>query len=348
MNAEKRKYEFASELGLKISADAVQKALARLVADGEIDDAARAEIWWFYNYAQERNWSLADAGKAIRKDSTTAWRLFMGRYGAKYDNLLNELRVFRKLAEERDARRRVGFIETSTWKKIEQVCRHAQVTQKRVFVYGASQIGKTTCLEEYARRNNHGQTKMLRMPSAPTVTGFLYQVAKACYIPTGANQNIVRERIFGAIDDRMLLIVDEVHQALIGCSTATAIRIMEFIREIHDRCKCGYVLSGTKVLKDEIEGGRIAGILEQTRRRGIVDLVLPDVPPKADVAKLSAAFGLQPPEGIAAEIVSEILRKSGLGQVIAFLQSAANLAGKQQKPLSWDHFVIAYDVINKL
>jgi hypothetical protein len=43
-----------------------------------------------------------------------------------------------------------------------------------------------------------------------------------------------------------------------------------------------------------------------------------------------------------------MLKQSGLGQFCKFLQSASNLAAKQKKEMSWDHFVVAYDVIQRL
>ncbi len=349
MNSEqkdqKQKYEYASEFSLRISADTVQKALAKLVEEGEIDTEGRDAIWWFYNYCQEKNLSLEDAGKAIRKDSTTVYRLLVGRYGAKYDNLLAEIARFRSVAAERDARRNIGFIETSVWKSINEACNYARINQERVLIYGPSQIGKTFALEEYQRRNNHGQTRLVRMPSAPTLQSFLNFLADACHVPHESNWTTTRSRIFASLDDRMLLIVDEAHEAFVGCSQSTSLRIMEFIREVHDRSKCGVVISGTKLLQHEIERGKSAPVLEQMRRRGIVDRILPDVLPRADVLKFAEAFGLPAPEGAADEIIRQVVSSSGIKQVVSLLRAAGALALKQRKPLSWDHFVIAYDVI---
>jgi DNA transposition AAA+ family ATPase len=333
---------------MSIPGDHVQTALARLLDDGEITEADKAEIWWFYSYCMDRGFTLEDAGKAIDRDATTAYRLFVGRYGAKYDNLVDTVKRYHKLADARGNRKVIGFVETTTWKKIEQVCRHALVGQLPAFVFGDSQIGKTTCLEEFARRNNHGQTKYIRMPAAPSFLQVQREIAKACYISTRATSTEILNRIFDSISDQMLLIIDEMHQPLIGCCNSTAVRIIEWLREIYDRTGCGIVFCGTRVFRDEIENGRLALILEQFRRRGIIRLQLPSTPPKADINKIADAFGLPPPEGDAADIITQMLKQSGLGQYVKFLQSASNLAAKQKMEMSWDHFVIAYDVIQKL
>lgn len=341
--------EHAPRQRIIIPGDQVQSALKRLTEQGEIDADASKDIWWLYSYAMDHNWALDDVGKAIDKDASTAHRLFCGRYGAKYDNLVDAVRRYRKLAEARGSRTELGFVETSTWQKIDAVCRHALVSQAPAFIFGASQVGKTTCLEEYARRNNHGQTRYIRMPAAPGFAHVLREVAKACYLSSGLSCDAMRDRVMASINDQMLLIVDEMHQALLpGLREGTAVRIVEWFREIYDRTRCGIVFVGTKVFRKELETGRLALVLEQFRRRGIVTLQLPDTPPASDVALIAKEFGLPKPEGIAADIVADMLRRCGLGQYVKFLQSASNLAARQKKPVSWDHFVTAYDVIRKL
>jgi DNA transposition AAA+ family ATPase len=333
---------------ITIPGDQIQQALDRLVGMKEIDQAGRDNIWWLYSYAMDNGWNLEDVGKAIDKDATTAYRLFLGRYGARYDNLVEAVARYRKISEARGQRKSIGFVETTTWEKIDKVCRHALVGQLPAFIFGASQIGKTTCLEEYARRNNHGQTRYIRMPASPGFHDALGAVARACYVSGRLSSRDLRERVFGAVNDRMLLIIDEMHQPLISGRGNTAVQIIEWLRELYDRTNCGIVFCGTRVFRTELETGKFALILDQFRRRGIIQLSLPDVAPAADVAKIAKAFGLPPPEGGAEKIVETMLKKSGLGQFVKFLQLASNLAANQKKTLSWDHFVTAFDFVAEL
>ncbi len=333
---------------ISIPGDQVQKALARLVDQHEIDESSREDIWWLFSYAMDNAWNLDDVGKAIDKDATTAYRLFLGRYAARYDNLVEAVARFRKIATARGQRKACGFVETSTWDKIDQVCRHALVGQLPAFIVGPSQIGKTTCLEEYARRNNHGQTRYIRMPAAPGFHDALGEVARACYVTSRLSSRDIRQRVFGAVTDRMLLIIDEIHQPLISGRGQTAVQIIEWLRELYDRTKCGIVFCGTRVFNDELEHGKFSLILEQFRRRSIIQLMLPDVAPAGDLDKIAKAFGLPPADGLAGEIVSKMVRSSGLGQYVKFLQLASNLASNQKKPLAWDHFTTAHDVVANL
>lgn len=333
---------------LNISGDQVVVAMKKLVQSKELTGPESDEIVWFYSWCNDNGLDINESADKLGKDRSTLWRIFAGKYDASYQPVIEEIMAFRKLQEERSLRPRLGFVKTSVWKKVDSVCRHALIAQKPVFIYGASQIGKTTCLEEFARQNNHGRTKFIRLPSAPTFSLVLYAIAKACYVSLANSSFEIREKIFDSLSDRNLIIIDEVHEVMIGCTPRTETNILEFLREIHDRCKCGMVFSGTKIAREGIERGRIAGILEQFRRRGIVTLNLPDRPPKSDLDLIASAFGLEPPSGAALDIINANITSTGLDWYISFLQSASNLAQKQKKPISWDHFVSAYDVIRNL
>jgi len=333
---------------ISIPGDAVLTSLNRLVAGGELDDIGKTAVLWFFGHARDKGMTLADAGRCIDRDATTVHRLFNGRYGASYTNLVAEIQRYRKIAEERAKRKDIGFIETSAWRKISVVCRGALYDGMPAYIYGASQIGKTECLQEYARRNNHGQTRYIRMPAAPTLTKMIWMMAEACFLSTRVGSEELTRRIFHAIDDRTLLVFDEFHQVFIGSGDLIARKVVEFVREIYDRTHCGIVICGTKVVRDEFSKGKQAMVWDQFRRRGMVELTLPDTPPKADVLKIAAAFGLEEPDVSTMEIIRTMLEHSGIGMYFKFLQFAHGMAATQKKPLSWDHFQQAYKSIQAL
>ncbi len=334
----------AQTTGISVPGDKAMAAVRGLEASGQITGAQADDILWLYNFVQAKSLSLENAGRAVGMSGTTVYRLFTASYQASYDAVLEKVAKFRALTEERQKRKAIGFVETSTWKKVEAVCQHAINDQMPAFIYGPSQMGKTTCLLEFARRNNHGTTKYIRMPASPSFSFFVKTVAAACSIGVGRNSaDQLRERVCHALDSRNLLIVDEFHQALVTVTDRRAAQIMEFIREIYDRTGCGIVLSATRVGEAEIERGRNAGIYDQLRRRGMVKLVLPDMPPASDIRKIAAAFGLPAPEGRVAESIRQMLKASGLGMYVKYLQSAHVLAtGRGEKP-TWDTFAAVCD-----
>ena len=333
---------------ISIPGDTVLIALNRLVSNGDLDEEGKAAVWWFFGHSREKGMTLEDAGKCIDKDATTVHRLFNGRYGASYDNMVADIKRYRKIAEERAKRKDIGFIETTIWRKVSLVCRGALFDSMPAYIYGSSQIGKTACLEEYTRRNNHGQTRYIRMPAAPTYSKVLEQLSVACFISSRHAIGDLNRRVLNAIDDRTLLIFDEFHQVFIGASESTARKIVEFVREVYDRTHCGIVICGTKVVQDEFERGKQRMVWDQFRRRGMVELTLPDVAPKADVLKIATAFGLGDPDAATMEIVREMLERSGIGKYFKFLQYAHGLAVSKKEPLTWSHFQQAHKSIKAL
>lgn len=333
---------------MSIPGDTVKIALDRLVENGSLKDESRDLVWWFYCYSKDQKWRLKDCADAISSSPTTVHRLFNGSYGASYDGIVAAVSRFKKIADERAKRKQIGFIETTAWQKITRVCNAALYDNMPAFIYGASQLGKTECLKEFARRNNHGTTRYVRMPSSPTFQYFLKTVAEACYLSPRQNQDALRRRIMDALDSRNLLIIDEVHQAMCTASELNARKVVEFLREIYDRTGCGIVLCGTKVFRDEFERGRQALIFDQFRRRGMLELVLPDSPSKADIIKIAKAFDLPAPEGDVLDLIKSMLQTSGLGKYIKFLQYAVGVSGTRKETLTWDHVTDAYAGVRAL
>lgn len=337
-----------SENHINISGDTIRQAMNGLIALGSVTEEEAGHIIWAYSWAQANNLSMSNAARAIGLDPSTLGRLFSATYQAGYSKVVEKLAKFRKLTEARSSRKDVGFIETSVWRKVDAVCTNALHEQMPAFVYGSSQIGKTTCLLEFARRNNHGTTKYFRMPAACTFGYFVRSLACSCFL---GSQNTLekytldrlRDRICASIDSNNLIIIDEFHQAMVTCRPHTAGQIVEFIREVYDRTHCGVVLSATKVGERELEQGVNAGLYDQLRRRGMVKLVLPDTASLPDIKKIAAHFELPPPEGEVLEAIRQMLKTSGTGMYIKYLQAAHSFSVKKEQPLTWDTFAQVYN-----
>lgn len=337
----------AEETNIRIPGDMFRNSMAKLLLSGKIRSGDQDLLVWYYNRAQRLHMSLMNVGDELDMSATDAWRMFLGKLEG-YGSVALKLGTLR--AAESAASPTSTFVETTIWKKIEQVSDYAAASRKPVFISGVSQIGKTACLEEYRRRNDTGYTKILTVPPKPSFGAVTYELAKLLSLPPRGYNAEIKSRIFDAIDSRTLLIVDEVHQAMQGVPHKNTIGIMEYLRFIHDKCKCGMVFSGTLLFKNEMDAGPLAPILDQFRRRGIVHLVLPEVTPTEDVNDIAASYGLPPPstEPSANEIVQRLIKSSGVGQYIIYLKSASNLARNQKKPVSWAFFTAAYDLVQAL
>ncbi len=125
--------------------------------------------------------------------------------------------------------------------------------------------------------------------------------------------------------------------------------IHEMMRWLHDTTRCGMVLCGTNLWRDELKEGKDKLLLEQMERRGVFKRQLPSEPTRADLKALfKKAFTLDWPTGEAAEIIKEVTTQQGLTAITEYLRYGHRLATKAEEPLSWSHFEKAYAIIKNL
>ena len=330
----------------RIPGDVVNKATSTL-ADDE-----RSALRWLHSFAGERNYSLdevasllkQESGKPYSRDSVyqalTGRRSESGASLAPFDAAIERLR---KLEDARAGANRAPFIETTLTQRIWKIFETALNFQRIALIYGASQIGKTTAGIEYQRTHNHGETIYVRMPARGSLGEFTRWLAKALRISQGLKEWQIKDRIFSAIDDRMLLIVDQCHECFRSSNYGErSIASLLFIMEIFDRCNCGIVLIGTTEFEKGITDSRFSGTLKQLTRRGLPKpLRLPDKPTAENLNEFSAAYGLPPATDAALALQADTIRDHDLGIWLTTLQAGQKIATKRKEAMSWKHVISA-------
>lgn len=330
---------YPTNKGISYPASSVQDGLKRLIAEGKVDDDEADAIYWLYQFAQDKGLSYEGCGQMVGISGTTVFHLFHADYAASYGAVVQKILKFKKIEEERAKQKSIGFVKTWTSEQVFAVCESALYDGMPAFIYGSSQTGKTTALQEFQRTHNHGTTKYVRMGVRWNKRRLVRELAQACKcFSDSAHGEQLEERIFKSLNDRMLLIVDEFHLALETTTDLAAKEIVEFIREIYDRTGCGLVVCGTKVAETGLESGRNMLLFDQLRRRGLVKLVLPDVPKRADVNRFAREFSLAAPTGELFDGVKTILKRYGLGMYVKYLRKADALARDRGETMSWEHF----------
>jgi DNA transposition AAA+ family ATPase len=332
-------------------------------------------IWWFFVYCKEHNFRSRELSALLRKpgskdfysaDSITAlWNGGRIRRGENIMPMIESIRSFREIEEARDQQKTSGFIETRLFNLIETRCMKALLRQKILYIFGDSQIGKTTCLMEVQRRHNHGQTIYVEVPTGGAIGPFFQKLAKKLKIPENGSTKDMREAIISMFTSRMLLIVDEAHRCLTARSKPGGNGVLDFLRELWNEAKCGIVISMTNEGRDIFQHGRNAKSYEQLWRRRITPLQLPNVTPADDLELFAAAYGLPPatdtPEKIKLTFINEqgaeetriheqsplrlqetVNRDEGLGVWITILQDASDIAAEQRRPMSWKAVIKAH------
>lgn len=336
------KLEAARERKFRVAGDVVNKATA------ELPDEQRSAIRRLHAHASELDLTLAEVAKLVRYDESTLHRVFAGKYEGNLQNVVDEIVAFFKLHDERSKGRKLPFIETALARRIWKVCDAALEYQRIGFIFGDTQIGKTEALLKYRDDHNHGSTIYVSVPTGGSATLFLAALARALRISPQQKEKELIRRIFDAFDDRMLLIVDEAHQCLYSKGEARGARTLEFVRELFDARKCGVVICGTNVFRDEMETGRFAGILKQAKRRRLVALQLPSAPTADDLQAFAAAYDLAPASGEALALQSDVIRDEGLGFWLTLLRMAAKVATTKKARMSWPGVIRAHAGLKEL
>lgn len=346
MNEETNKVSAqAKPMGAPVRSDEqVRAVITHLVTMRKIDDEQGELMFWLHGFGQDKKLSDASLSAMMKVSQAAVSQLFSGKYAAEdWTPMMDRIRALKEVEDEEMKKVDLGFVMTYTAKTIFSVCESAMTDGMPAFIFGASQIGKTTALEEFQRTHNHGRTKYLRLGSRWTKARLVRELARACKARSLKAKKSweLEETIYGSLNRYNLLIIDEFHLAMETVNEATSREIVEFIREVYDRTHCGLVLSATRVGIHALEEGRNAMLFDQLRRRGVVKVVLPDVPPLKDINAIAKSFELELPKGDILAKVKALLKSRGLGVFVKYLQKAHSLAGSEQ--LTWERFFYVND-----
>ena len=318
-------------------------------------EKARDMLRWFFFYCVENDISRKEAAELVKVDQSTIYRVLMGKYqDGKGKNiipasLISNIESFRRIDERRVTLGDVPFVLTPTARKIWQICDLAVDSNRIASIYGKSQTGKTTALLEYKRVHNHGSTKYIRIEPSSGIHEMMRQIGRECALSPKTSYDKLKDRVVRAIDRNTLIIVDEIHELTFTYRQRSKLSCVEVLRWLHDVTRCGMVICGTNIWRDELKEGKDKLLLEQMERRGVFKHQLKSEPTRADLkAIFKKAFNLDWPTGEAAEIIKDVNTRQGLTAITEYLRFGNRLAKKADETLSWSHFEKAYGIIVEL
>lgn len=312
-------------------------------------------VRWAYQVARDKKMSWQDLERESKISTTTWYRVWTDKYinpnskqRVSLKSLCEDIERWKKLTEERAHLRGEMFVKTSTWDRIEWICRKALIRRKIGFIYGESHVGKTECLKKFAELNNHGQTTYIELPPAAGVQLMTKTIAKALHVGSGTCYEKLIDDVLEAVDKDRLLIFDEVHRVFTNYQKSSIMRCLDVLRYIHDKTDCGMVLCGTNVFRNELQEGAFKQYLKQLQRRGLYEIQLPDSPPREDLDLIAKEYGLRPATGPVEQKVVQLVAKHGLAAFFTRLDDAVEMASKAHKDVSWELFERALSFVDKM
>lgn len=327
----------------------VHSVIDRAVANGQITADQGEQIFWLHGHSLDHSLTLPQLSRNTGISKATLSQIFSGKYPAEdWTQIIARIVKYRKESDDLIRNADCGFIETTTAKLIFNLCKQALYDNMPSFIYGASHLGKTCALEEFVRRCNSSAIKYLRCRSGMSKTRLARLLGKCCHLRNldRLSSNDIIDGVVASLNDSSLLILDEFHMCLNTVKPDVSRQLVEFIREIYDLSKCGLVLCSTRVGLAALEDGPNRLVFDQLRRRGILKVVLADVPPVKDINDFSRAYNLPCPHGDELLYVKSLIKTRGLGVFCAYLANARRKIDNHnaknpddQKTLDWDYFL---------
>lgn len=336
---------------LAVSAHEFEALMVKATASSTYSaDQVETLRWWYFT-AKQHSWNLARLAKNTGLSTTTLYRLFRVDYSADPAPSITKLVKAREnFSESAD---NPEFIETSLSARLFAIFDKTRALKNVSILWGQMGIGKTECIGEYVRQNNHGRTICVRFPAGSSFAFFVSHLARHLGVAKTQSAYQQRDRIIQVLSaGQRLLIIDELHQAFLTTRTDTAVKCCEFLREIADCAACGLVLVGTELMAEAIFRGPHKDALRQLVDRGTVQVALPAKATKKDYQKFLRSYGLDFPDPTtqpeATEILADIIKSSGLRKLTLHLRDGAAYANKLDQAYDWKHFVAAFEAILSL
>jgi len=329
--------------GMNRSADQVRASMRTYVDTGKITEEGLETLVRFFNLGKRKGLSFEQTGRLVDYSGATVSRLFAGKYEGSLEAVVEKIDGFLDLEAEREKMMGDRFIETSVWTRVKNTCDLAIKRNAIVRIVGPSQIGKTFSLEEYARRAKF-QCCYMRIPAAPTFKLVVDELCDAVGVNSSLRVEEARPRIAKAIGRNTLLVIDELHELILSGGKSTAMKALEWIREIWDKSKCGLVLCGTSALEDDlINDPKMKGWLGQLDHRCIRITKLPDAVPMSDIMLAAETYGISGD----VKPVENLLRTIRMNRLTTVLTMTVawcngNNNRKERHPKNWESFAKVY------
>lgn len=189
--------------------------------------------------------------KAIGVSPATMSQLLNNRYAANPAQIIEKLGNWLTRRDERTNSPVInpGFVMTETAALITRDLQYAHVTNSIVLIFGASGVGKSQTLREYAKSNTNVWL-VTASPSRGSITECLYELAMELGLDQaprrkGPLARVIRRRLNGTDG---LLIIDEADH--LDYPTLEELRILQ------EECQIGMVLVGNNRVYTQLTGGR--------------------------------------------------------------------------------------------
>ena len=301
-----------------------------------LEEQELLEWLWGYTFDVLGN-SKTELLRAIGYDYKFVYNVFVGNYDGSLDGFTTAIQALKIRAASK-----MPLVKTIVAERIIETLDAARDSQSMATICGPTGRGKTYTAKYWARMNNHGRTRYIRVPSGCTRRALAVALASACGIGhNGVKTSALEQKLFKGFTERNVIIVDEAGHLLPRSSFATTATI-ELLRDIHDICGCAVVMIFTDVYLQDMRQGKMADYFEQFFGRIKWELKIPNKVFRGEVEDVVKSFNPNPTDKLVEYAYSLAMKREGkLRMLFEDLKRASAWSKEKGRELILDDLKLA-------
>jgi DNA transposition AAA+ family ATPase len=220
-----------------------------------LPEETSGELLWFHQHVLDAKLGWKECESALNYDKSTVFRVLKGTYEGNWQKIVEAIRSYRKLQEQRGSIQQNEFTPNSISALIWAGLDYAMANNSITLIEGESRSGKTIAATAWQQANNHGRSVLITAPPIGGTKALVRRVATAVGVNKSQDMASMVEAIYRAFNPNRILIVDEAHRCLPSDARTANPATLEFLRDVHDMTKCALALISTKRLPLRLEKG---------------------------------------------------------------------------------------------
>ena len=298
----------------------------------------KLEWLWGYTFDILGN-SKTELSRAIGYDYRFIYDIFTGAFDGPLDTFCAAIDNLKERAAQK-----MPLVRTVVTDRIIETLDYARDASAMVTISGPTGRGKTYTARWWARQNNHGRTRYVRVPSGCSRRTLVALLCQQSGIGVaGVKTSMLEQRLFKAFTSKNVLIIDEAGH-LVPKAGANSTCAIELLRDLHDIVGCAVVMIFTDVYLSEIKNGRQADYFEQFIGRIMFPLAIPQKVLKNEVECIIKAFMPEPPVRMIEFAYQQAMQRDGkLRTLFEDMRRAQEFATRQQRSMRFEDLKLAVD-----
>ncbi len=287
------------------------------------------DLLWFHQHILDEGLSWTEVEKTVNYASNTIFKFLKGISEGSYDNFIASIRQYRKLYEARRDIKTASFAENPISRLIWNTLDYTFANRCMTLIIGPSCIGKSTSLQEWRDRNNHGRSVYVDCPPTTGMKSFLRAIAGKVGVNKGYSLDMMLEGVVNSMNENRILLLDNMHRAIPSDGRSSP-KIFDVIQHIFDESGCSIAMSATARLDSQMRHSDY--MFEQIKGRVGIPVYLPDEVKSGDIMPIVRQY-LKPSASVMEHCLAIANGEGKIRQLCEMLKIASKIAQKSKREM---------------